>query len=626
VAIGTPVSLGSVGHAAEATLVLTTGADAPVGSLIFVAGVQQVTSGTVVSSCTDQKSNSYSALGSANNASGASTGAAYANNTASDLPSGDTISATFGTSAATVAMAALAVSGIATSSPLDINNVNATGNSSSPSAATGTLAQASEIIFAILGWSTSGGTITEDTTHGWTSLVTFQGNTMTLHIAYQIVSATTSVTYAPTISATREWTVQLFSFKGVAASGPSPFSPIDQPNPRGAILLRIDAQSGPSLSLLGVTAPTPFYQTNQPNPRGPAPLLQDHRAFAALTLQVGLSPFIPPDISPPVRAIVARQDGQQFASPALQIGLKPFNQTDQPNPRRNTLIPQDFWTQASPAVQIGLNPFRQNDQPLPTPRVLGRFDHWTQASPAIQIGLSPFNQTDQPNPRRVVPSMQDWQVAPFAVLHVVVQPPFIPNDFPNPRLNTLPRFDWQAYASPNLQIGLSPFRQNDQPNPGLPQPPRQDWRAYASPNLNIGLSPFRQNDQPLPTRGILTRQDTSAFVPLNLVVIFPKPFTNYDWPNPRGYAPAMQHWQMQGGYSTYFPPPPPPIPPDSRADGIDRTTGTYIFPGVDTAQRNANLQGMLAGTVLVQTWIQLQTLGIFIGGSLPQFYEPGALR
>ena len=156
-AIGTPVALGSTGHAAASTLALTTTADAPVGSLIFVAAGQAAGGVTVVSSCTDQKSNSYTALGSVVNAD--ATGAAYALNTASDVPLGDTITVTYGSLGGTVTMAACAVSGIATSGALDVNNVTATGSGTAVSVASGTLAQANEIVFAILGWSTSGGTL-----------------------------------------------------------------------------------------------------------------------------------------------------------------------------------------------------------------------------------------------------------------------------------------------------------------------------------------------------------------------------------------------------------------------------------------------------------------------------------
>lgn len=68
--------------------------------------------------------------------------------------------------------------------------------------------------------------------------------------------------------------------------------------------------------------------------------------------------------------------------------------------------------------------------------------------------------------------------------------------------------------------------------------------------------------------------------------------------------------------------PPPPAPFDDRANGIDRFTGTFIFPGFDYDEREANIIGMLAGTVLIQTQKQMETLGIYVPGSLPRYYVP----
>jgi len=66
------------------------------------------------------------------------------------------------------------------------------------------------------------------------------------------------------------------------------------------------------------------------------------------------------------------------------------------------------------------------------------------------------------------------------------------------------------------------------------------------------------------------------------------------------------------------------LPYDPLPDSIDRLTATFIFPGVDYAQRSSTVAGMLNGTILIQTWKQVETLGLFVAvhGSLPQYYRP----
>lgn len=212
--LGAATVLGSV---ATATIAITTTSDCPAGSDIFVVESYNGTSATI-SSMTDQVSNTYT---SPHNKNG--TGIrVYEENAANiaDLPSGDTITATWSASSLQRYATAYCVQG-ATASPLDIDALALTATSTTPSVATGTLAQASE---AILGYVMIVNGFSDTFTESGGGFVSGSPNAGVsaahiLRTANQTVAATTSVTYAPTLGTSRNWVANVVSFKFSGAAG-----------------------------------------------------------------------------------------------------------------------------------------------------------------------------------------------------------------------------------------------------------------------------------------------------------------------------------------------------------------------------------------------------------------------
>src|SRR5581483_6924882 len=196
---------------------VTTTQDSPVGSYIFVlVGLGAFSSASSSITVTDSAGNTYTALnGGTFAASDGAMKAFYCNSSANDLPNGGTITASYTTTGGAVGanIIAAVITGLA-STPLDVNGTLASGNSTSPSKATGTLAQASEIIIGCVAtYSTAFGT--EDA--AFTSLATVNGsNNRRLHVGYDIVSATTTVTYNPSITS-GNWACDVYTFKGASA-------------------------------------------------------------------------------------------------------------------------------------------------------------------------------------------------------------------------------------------------------------------------------------------------------------------------------------------------------------------------------------------------------------------------
>lgn len=214
-AIGTPVEIATIANGAPAgtTFNATTTVDAPSGSLIVVV----VDCGNNVSfAITDGNSNTYTAGTKINNTGHIQPFWAINN---ADLPIGSTITLTTGGGPGAVALAAFSTTGIASPTPIDTQAAGATGTGTTPSIATGTLAQASELVLGFIDISSGhGDTFTESS--GFTGFTDISASTRDLRVAYQIVAATTTVTYAPTLGTSRNYAGNVLSFAG-AASGPS---------------------------------------------------------------------------------------------------------------------------------------------------------------------------------------------------------------------------------------------------------------------------------------------------------------------------------------------------------------------------------------------------------------------
>lgn len=220
-AIGTPTSLGTASAAASGgtgTLVITTGADCPPGSLAVVIadGEGSIATTTVA----DSAGNSYTA----------GTTYAFPSNRlrfywsiiGTDLPSSGTITTTYALDTGKKYATASCVSGVA-SADLDGGASGTTGASTAPSITTATLNNANEIIYAVVQVVTGvSDTYTEDAGNGWTTLNSVSLATSgKMHVAYKIVAATTAKTYAPTLGTSRTWGESYQTFTA-ATTGSTP--------------------------------------------------------------------------------------------------------------------------------------------------------------------------------------------------------------------------------------------------------------------------------------------------------------------------------------------------------------------------------------------------------------------
>lgn len=208
-AIGTPTTLGSnnTGTSAASLTITTTGAIVA-GNLVVVA-IYVIGTNPTVTSVSDG-TNSYTRAN--NSLSGTGTGELWYKENASAVGSSASLTVNFGGTITTSTIAAAQVSGIASSSSYDsAAAAAATGTSTTPSATTGTLAQAEEIVFGVV---TVGSTSTLTESAGFTNLYSLSnGAAVKLGLGYDIVAATTAVTYHPTLGSSVIWRALATPFK-----------------------------------------------------------------------------------------------------------------------------------------------------------------------------------------------------------------------------------------------------------------------------------------------------------------------------------------------------------------------------------------------------------------------------
>lgn len=170
---------------------MTAGAAAliPAGTLVIV--VAGYRSGSAISSCgPDSAGNTYSAGAvTLSNTTGVRI---FSSVLANDLPQGGTITVNYAAAANQKMVIAMSVTGMS-SSPFD-QGATFTGTTATPSATTGTLAQADELIIGVVGM--NGNSLSAEDA-AFTNFATASLSSI-LHVAYRIVSATTAVAYAPT--------------------------------------------------------------------------------------------------------------------------------------------------------------------------------------------------------------------------------------------------------------------------------------------------------------------------------------------------------------------------------------------------------------------------------------------
>jgi hypothetical protein len=212
-AIGTPVLLGTASSSTGVTtLVVTTGADAPVGTLLTVFVLEAGASAITIA---DSAGNTWTA--------GYDLAAAtptfkqvkeFWSVLANDLPLGGTITVTFASSHSGIVVA-IATSGIG-ASPSNIQGAGVNSTTTTPSISTGTLATANQIIFGVVGVNSGAGrTFTEP--GAFTQIANVATGDL-LHVAYAIVSSTGSVTYNPVPSASVSCWINVSSFEAAAGA------------------------------------------------------------------------------------------------------------------------------------------------------------------------------------------------------------------------------------------------------------------------------------------------------------------------------------------------------------------------------------------------------------------------
>lgn len=187
-----------------------TSADAPAGSLVCLVVSVQANSAATVSSVTDTAtggSNSYSQIVSKTGGGGFQTTALWCSVTTHDLPSSSTFTATLSNGA--LSYSPFGFYSNATAGTDQTNSGNCS-TCTTVSLATGSLAQAAELVIANLEPDNAPGTYTEAS--GFTSLNPSQNATFG-DIAYQITSSTSAVTFAPSWTNSRNPTVIIASFK-----------------------------------------------------------------------------------------------------------------------------------------------------------------------------------------------------------------------------------------------------------------------------------------------------------------------------------------------------------------------------------------------------------------------------
>ncbi len=219
--IGTPQSVGTAVANADtsSTLVLTTATAILSGDLV-VWGVGSSHSPNIgtVTSVTDG-TNTYTTAITQTGGSVNQEGEVWYVQNAAAVSSAATVTFTFSiTGYNGLAAAGLRVPGIVTSSALDKTGVGPGTATTTPTAATGTLAQATEIVIGLM----TGGGSTITVGSGFTSpagSINSANTNQFLMLAYEIVASTNSVTWAPSQGAANTETCMVASFKGTASTG-----------------------------------------------------------------------------------------------------------------------------------------------------------------------------------------------------------------------------------------------------------------------------------------------------------------------------------------------------------------------------------------------------------------------
>lgn len=217
--------VGSGGNDAGGTSVnITTTANIPAGSLIVVFAGNEAggASNVLVSSISDGHSNTYASAKDNGEGNGPSNGAIWYSVTGNAVPSSSTITVTWAASTSSLEASVCYFTPTGTVT-LDKVGAGSSGTSTAgTTGATGTLTQADEVVVALIHADGGAGPTISGTTGTFTNLTARRSGSTSvstaLFPAYQIVSATTSLTYSGTLSASVNWTGTIVSFKEAGAT------------------------------------------------------------------------------------------------------------------------------------------------------------------------------------------------------------------------------------------------------------------------------------------------------------------------------------------------------------------------------------------------------------------------
>lgn len=215
-AIGTPVQLGAGTSSGTSTTVITTSGAITAGDLAVV--LVEESSSITVSGVADSAGNTYTA-GTAI-VSGTRLIQPFYKPNAAAMSSGGTITVTRSASTGVGYAAAISVSGMDTSSPIDIQTAGSVGTATGYTLATGTLGQADELLVCFTFLSSGSGDAYVQPS-GFTANTAASDGTNVLRSGYLIVSSTTTTSPHPTWGVSRTFLGQVVSFKAAGAGGPN---------------------------------------------------------------------------------------------------------------------------------------------------------------------------------------------------------------------------------------------------------------------------------------------------------------------------------------------------------------------------------------------------------------------
>lgn len=207
--IGTPVQVGTGASNATANTSTAAVSNASAAGDLLVVIVGTSTSTTTITSVTDTAGNTYTA---ANNIAGTGNLRMFYCANAAALTTSDVITAHYGATGGTKLITAISVPGVATTTPLDVNGAGTTATGTTPSIATGTLAQAAEIVIGAC-WPNAGASDGYTESSGFTANSTPTLGTNIMRSAYEVVAATTTQTYAPVLGTSRLYKANVWTFK-----------------------------------------------------------------------------------------------------------------------------------------------------------------------------------------------------------------------------------------------------------------------------------------------------------------------------------------------------------------------------------------------------------------------------